>query len=198
MKIILFGSSGTLGSAVQAALTESGHEVIGVSRSEGQRADMRERSSLRELYKRVGTFDAVASAAGEVAFGPLAELGAEQWEKSLASKLMGQIQLVQEAIPFISERGSFTLISGVLSHDPIPHGVAATMVNRGIEGFVAAAAIALPKLLRINVVSPTLLEESAADYAGVFPGFVPVPARLAAQAYLKSILGAQTGQTYRV
>jgi hypothetical protein len=39
---------------------------------------------------------------------------------------MGQINLVQEAIPFIKEKGSFTLISGVLNDEPIFAGVAAS------------------------------------------------------------------------
>src|SRR6202035_5072131 len=74
---------------------------------------------------------------------------------SLGSKLMGQINLVQEAIPFIKEKGSFTLISGVLNDDPIFAGVAASTVSGTLEGFVRAAAIELPRGLRINVVSPT-------------------------------------------
>ena len=36
---------------------------------------------------------------------------------------MGQINLVQEAIPFIIEKGSFTLVSGILNDDPIIAGV---------------------------------------------------------------------------
>jgi transposase len=61
-----------------------------------------------KLYQAVGSFDAVAIAAGQVAFAPLSELTAEKWQFSLGSKLMGQINLVQEAIPFIKEKGSFT------------------------------------------------------------------------------------------
>ena len=71
------------------------------------------------MCRAVGSFDAVAIAAGQVAFAPLSELTAEKWQFSLGSKLLGQINLVQEAIPFISERGSFTLVSGILVIDPI-------------------------------------------------------------------------------
>ena len=78
------------------------------------RVEIENRESVRKLYQAVGSFDAVAIAAGEVAFAPLSELTAEKWQFSLGSKLMGQINLVQEAIPFINEKGSFTLVSGVL------------------------------------------------------------------------------------
>jgi len=50
-------------------------------------------------------------------------LTAEKWRFSLGSKLMGQINLVQEAIPFIKEKGPFTLVSGVLNDEPIFAGV---------------------------------------------------------------------------
>jgi len=48
---------------------------------------------------------------------------------------MGQISLVQEAIPFINERGSFTLVSGVLNEEPIFAGVAGATVSGALEGF---------------------------------------------------------------
>ena len=142
----------------------------------------------------VGSFDAVAIAAGEIAFAPLSELTAEKWQFSLGGKLMGQINLVQEAIPFIKERGSFTLISGVLNDEPIFAGVAASAVSGALEGFVRAAALELPKGLRINVVSPTILKESEARFGPFFPGVIPVEGWKVGQAYKRAILGAQTGR----
>ncbi|MFL5812268.1 MAG: short chain dehydrogenase [Bdellovibrionia bacterium] len=199
MKVILFGATGAIGTQVQKALETSGHEVIGVGRKTGRyQADMGDRESLRKLYQTIGSFDAVVSAAGEVAFAPLERLGAEEWKRSLEGKFLGQVQLVQEAIPYIREKGSFTLVSGILADEPIVAGAAATAVNRAIEGFALAAAIELPKGLRINVVSPTVLEESMKTYGPFFPGFIPVPGAKVAQAFLKSILGAQTGEVYRV
>jgi hypothetical protein len=51
---------------------------------------------------------------------------------------------------------------------------------------------------QINVVSPTVLTESMESYAPFFRGFEPVDAKKAAQAYLRSVEGAQTGRVYRV
>ena len=72
------------------------------------------------------------------------------------------------------------------------------MVNAAIEGFVTGAAIELPKSLRINVVSPTVVTESMANYGPYFKGFVPVSAAKVAQAYVRSVEGKQTGQIYQV
>src|SRR6266700_7448231 len=151
MKIILIGANGKIGELVQKALAGAGHEIVKVGHKSGDfQVEIENRESVRKLYQAVGSFDAVAIAAGQVAFAPLSELTAEKWQFSLGGKLMGQINLVQEAIPFIKEKGSFTLVSGILNDDPIFAGVAASTVSGALEAFVRAAAIELPKELRIN------------------------------------------------
>ncbi len=122
---------------------------------------------------------------------------AKEFEIGLRDKLMGQINLVIEGRSSVEPGGSFTLISGVLSHDPIRYGVSASLVNAAIDGFVRAAAIELAPI-RINAVSPTVLEESMDAFGAYFRGFEPVPARRVALAYVKSIEGAQTGEVYGV
>src|SRR5260370_42473859 len=173
MKIVLIGANGKIGELVQKALAGAGHEIVKVGHKSGDfQVEIENRESVRKLYQAVGSFDAVAIAAGQVAFAPLSELAAEKWQFSLRSKLMGQINLVQEAIPFIKEKGSFTLISGILNDRPIFAGVAASTVSGALEGFVRAAAIELPKGLRINVVIPTILKESEARFRPFFPATI--------------------------
>lgn len=199
MKIIVFGANGTIGKLVSQRLAQKDHEVIKVGRNSGDfHANMEDRASLSALYRKLGSFDAVVNAAGDVAFAPTEKLGKAEWDLSLGSKLMGQIQLVQEALPYIREGGSFTLVSGILSEEPIFAGVAASTVNRAVEGFVMAAATELlPKGLRINVVSPTLLVESP-QYKDFFPGFIPVAGEKVAETYAKAVFGIQTGAILRV
>jgi NAD(P)-dependent dehydrogenase (short-subunit alcohol dehydrogenase family) len=199
MKIVLIGANGKIGELVQTAMAGAGHEIVKVGRKSGDfQVDIESRESIRQLYQIVGSFDAVAVAAGEVVFAPLSQLTAENWKFSLGSKLMGQISLVQEAIPFINERGSFTLVSGVLNEEPIFAGVAGATVSGALEGFVRATAVELPKELRINVVNPTILKESEAHMGSFFPGVIPVEGWRVAQAYKRAILGVQTGRVYKV
>src|ERR1700681_2460950 len=130
MKIILIGANGKIGELIQKALAGAGHEIVKAGHKSGDfQVEIENRESVRKLYQAVGSFDAVAIAAGQVAFAPLSELTAEKWQFSLGSKLMGQINLVQEAIPFIKEKGSFTLVSGILNDEPIFAGVAASTVS---------------------------------------------------------------------
>ncbi|HDX8346391.1 short chain dehydrogenase [Aeromonas dhakensis] len=198
MKIVIVGASGTIGSAVSDLLAKD-HQVIRVGHSQGDaRVDMRDPASIRGLFAKLGQFDALVVASGSAAFNALTEMTDEEWQLGIQSKLMGQINLTRAAIPHLNDRGSITLISGILSEEPINWGASVTTINGAVEHFVKAAACELPRGLRINVVSPTVLAESMDKYASFFPGFVPVPAARVAQAYQKSVLGVQTGQVFRV
>ncbi|MCB0914816.1 MAG: hypothetical protein KDC23_03840 [Actinobacteria bacterium] len=61
-----------------------------------------------------------------------------------------------------------------------------------------AAAIELPRAIRINSVSPTAVTESMPTIGALFAGFKSVPAADAALGYVRSVEGAQTGQVYRM
>lgn len=181
------------------AFQGSNHEVIRVGRKSGDfKVQIEDASDVAKLFKSIGRFDALTSASGEVAFTPLTDIKKSHWDMSLHSKLLGQINLVQEALPFINERGSFTLISGILGDEQIAAGTIAATVNSALEGFVKSAAYELPKALRINIVSPTLLADSVGTYGDFFPGFIPVDGEKVGLAFKKSILGIQTGQMFRV
>jgi len=199
MKVILIGASGTLGNAVYTALAGR-HEVVTASRSSGDfRVDISDKASISALYQQVGAFDALVNCCGKVAFAPLEAMSGEQFQLGLANKLMGQVQLVKLGLATIRSGGSFTLTSGLLNDEPILGGSSAAMVNGALEGFVRAAALELlAKGLRINLVSPTVIEESLAHYGAFFPGYQALPAAQAALGYLRSVEGAQSGRTFRL
>lgn len=197
-RIVVIGATGTLGQAVSAALKER-HEVIEVGATRGQyHVDSTDPASVERLFHDIGKVDGVVTATGKVHFGPLEQMSIEQFWVGLRDKLMGQINVVFAALPYVNDGGSFTLTSGILGDEPILQGASATTVNLALEGFVRGAAIELPRGLRINVVSPTVLTESMDAYAPFFRGFEPVSAQRAALAYLRSVEGAQTGCVYRV
>lgn len=198
MKIILVGASGTIGQAIDRELRER-HDIVRVGRNSGElQVNIADPASIRRLFEQTGPFDALISAAGNAHFGALEELSAKEFAVGLNDKLMGQVNLVLIGREFANDGASFTLTSGVLSEDPIRYGAAVSTVNAALDGFVRAAAIELPRGLRINGVSPTILEESLPAYGPYFRGFKAVPAATVALAYTKSAEGRQTGQVYRV
>ncbi len=198
MKVIVIGAGGTVGSAVAEQLAAR-HEVIRVGKTSGQyQADIADIGSVQKLFDKVGRADAVVVAAGDVHFGLLSDMTPEQFQVGLQHKLMGQVNVALVAQKVLNDGGSITLTTGILSQEPIRYGANATTVNAAIEGFVRAAAIELPRGLRINVVSPTLLAESVDSYGPYFYGFETVSANRAAQAYVKSVEGLHTGRVYTV
>lgn len=198
MKIILVGASGTIGKAVVADLGER-HDIIQAGRNGKDLAiDITDPASIRSALSSVGEFDALVSATGAVHFGAFEEMDAEKYEIGIRNKLMGQVNLVLIGRDYITDNGSFTLTTGVLSHDPIRYGSSAAMVNGAVDSFARSAAIEMPRGLRINTVSPGVITEALPNYAPYFRGFEPVPAAKAARAYAKSIEGLQTGQVYAV
>ncbi|MGQ3888536.1 short chain dehydrogenase [Legionella sp. CNM-1927-20] len=198
MRILIIGGTGTLGQAVANEFL-SRHEVIIAARNKGDiQVDISNIESVKMMYRQVGKVDAVISTTGQVHFGPLKEFTHENWALGLNNKLMGQVNLVMAGIDYVTDGGSFTLTSGILNRDPIKFGVSASLVNGAIDSFVKAAAIELPRGLRINVISPTVLVESMDSYGDFFRGFLPVPAATVAKAFSKSVEGAQTGQVYQV
>ncbi|BCY09561.1 short chain dehydrogenase [Actinoplanes sp. L3-i22] len=196
MRILLVGATGTLGTALHKELSGRGHEVLAVARTGGDlRYDVTDPAQVTALYERAGRLDAVVSAAGHVPYKPVVEMTPEDYLAAFHGKVLSQIDLVRQGVPRIAERGSFTLITGVLAREPIPTGSAASMANGAVEAFVRAAAIEIAPQ-RVNAVSPTVFTESLDAYGAFFPGMEPVDLARVTQAFVRSVEGAQTGQVY--
>ncbi len=195
MTVLIIGGSGLIGSAVTEALTAVGHDVIAVTRHSSPAVDVTDPESIQALFDRLGQVSAVVCTLGEVPFRPLGELSREDYLAAFTGKVLCQLDVVRIGAPFVRDGGSFTLTSGILAREPIPSGTAAGMANGALESFVVGAAAELPRGIRINVVSPSVLAE-AESYHSAFPGFERVPAAACAQAYIKSVDGVQTGRVF--
>ncbi|KNH07540.1 short chain dehydrogenase [Candidatus Burkholderia brachyanthoides] len=158
---------------------------------------MRDLASIKRLFDAIGRVDAIIATAGHVHFGPLVEMMPEQFRLGLDDKLMGQVNLVLGARNYLNDGGSFTLTSGVIGDAPILQGASAASVNVAIEGFVRGAAIELPRGLRINVTSPTMLEEAREAFGPFFRGFEAASGAWVALAYSRSVEGAESGRVIR-
>jgi NAD(P)-dependent dehydrogenase (short-subunit alcohol dehydrogenase family) len=197
MKIIIIGAAGTIGRKVTAAL-EKDHDIVRVGASSGDlQADITSPASIEGLFKKVGPFDALISAAGDGHFGPLHTMTDKDFRKGIDSKLMGQINLVLTGQHYIRPKGSFTLTSGSVADDPIRLSASLSAINGALESFGRAAALELDNGVRINVVSPAMVEDSPA-YFPFFPGQLPVTMDRVVNAYIRSLLGAGTGQVFGV
>jgi NAD(P)-dependent dehydrogenase (short-subunit alcohol dehydrogenase family) len=182
---------------VSSALGARGHEVVRAASAHGDvHVDIADPASVGALYAAVAAPDAVVCAAGRAEFGVLAGLSDEAFASSIASKLMGQVNLVRRGLGHVRQGGSFTLTSGDLSQHPSTGSVAVTMTGAAVEAFARAAAIDLAGRYRVNVVSPVWVAESR-----VSSGLPPMPgiwAKDLAEYYVRLVEGDLTGQVVNV
>jgi NAD(P)-dependent dehydrogenase (short-subunit alcohol dehydrogenase family) len=191
MKIIVIGATGTIGIKVVDALSGKHHEVIRASRNGDIKVDLDDPTTVRMAFKKIKNVDALVSCAGNASLKPLHELTDTDYQLGLRSKLMGQVSAARIASDHLSDGGSITLTTGVLSMHPMPGSASVSMVNAGLEGFVRAAALEMPRRLRINAVSPPWVKETMMKlHMDPTPGLSAVDV---AKAYVALVEGSQQG-----
>ena len=194
MKIIIVGAAGTVGGTAVDALSGR-HEIVRVGKTSGDvQMDIEDIDSIRAMYEQVGKVDAVVSAVGQVHFGPVHEMSSEQFMTGIHHKVLPQVNLVLAGLDYVNDDGSFTVTSGVTNRDPIRGGSCAAAANGALDGFVTGAAVDMPRGIRINAVSPEVLEACREAYDGFFPGHVHVSNEAVGLAYSKAVEGCLSGQ----
>lgn len=198
MRILVVGGNGTVGQAAVNHLRQR-HEVLTAGRTSGDvLVNVTEEASVKAMFEKLKTVDAVVACTGHSYFGPVATMTPTQFLDGVKDKVMGQINLVLLGLQYVSDGGSFTLTSGILSRDPVRQGSNAAATDGALDAFVIGAAIEMPRGLRINAVSPGLLADAAQKYDGYFPGHMPVSSERVGFAFAKSVEGAINGQIITV
>ena len=192
MKIIIVGATGTMGTYLTSAF-ENEHEIIRAASEGGDfQVDITSPEAIEKFFQTVGPFDALISTAGPTFVGPWKKLDDTTFRKGVEGKMMGQINLVLIGQHYINPKGSFTLITGALTEEPQINFANASAANGAVEGFVRGAAIELENGIRINAVSPTVIENSP-HYFPFFPGEIPTTMKQLEFMFRKSLFGASTG-----
>ena len=156
--------------------------------------DICDSASIQALFEKVGRFDAVVNTVGYCEYANFTEMTEEQWMTTVMSKMIGQINLVRIGLEHIADKGSFTLITGILNVKPIPTAIADATVSGAIDTFVKCVSLEMPRGTRINAINPAVLEEAWDVYGEMMPGFEPVPSRLVGKAFERAVDGFLNGE----
>ncbi|WP_343317571.1 short chain dehydrogenase [Arthrobacter sp. TMP15] len=205
MRILVIGASGVMGGHVVHALYahhkefgEGEVEILEASRSSAKfPVDCHDDASVLRLFKKIGRVDAVVSTIGGAQWASAEVATLEHFKTTLDGKLLCQIRIALTARDYVIDGGSITLTSGIVGSFAFHGGSPSSIANKGLDAFVSNAAQELRRI-RLNTVSATVLQESASSYATIFPGFAPIPGAHAASAYVRSVYGAESGQTIKV
>lgn len=198
MKILIIGGNGTIGKTLTKYFKQN-HDVLVAGRTTGDvTVNISSSESIKAMFDKVGTLDAIICAAGEAKWKPFDELQEEEYYIGFKSKLMGQVNLVRIGQNYLSKGGSITLTTGILADEPVPMTTSAAMVNGAIHSFVKAVILELEGNIRVNVVSSGLVEDAVEKYDAYFPGHNPIPMQKVINGYRKSVDGKQTGEIIRI
>ena len=197
MKILIIGGKGTIGNKVATHFAKK-HEVVIAGRNSGDiNVDIGNIASIKQMFQKTGKVDAIICIAGEAKWALFNELTEEDYYIGLQSKLMGQVNIVCVGKEYINPSGSITLTTGILADDPVVMTASAAMVNGAIHSFVKAVQLELENV-RVNVVSPGLVEDAVERYSEYFPGHHPVPMTKVVNGYIRSVEGRDKGETIRI
>ena len=198
MKILIIGGEGTIGQKIRAHYDQD-HEVMVAGRNSGDfNVDIADSNSIRSLFEKTGSLDALICAAGDAKWAYFDDLSEDDFYIGLRSKLMGQVNLVRLGKSFINDGGSITLTTGILADDPVPMTTSAAMVNGALHSFVKAVVLDLKENIRINVVASGLVEDAMAKYKDYFPGHHPISMDKMLSGYIRSVEGKGSGEIIRI
>jgi len=198
VKIIVVGGAGTIGRKLVPALQSNGHEVVTAGRSSGQtHVDLNSHPSIETMYQQVTGVDAVISIAAHGDLDDFATLTTDALHDNMRAKFYGQVDLVLTGQHHCNDTASFTLTSGIFADQAWPHVTGGGVISGALHSFALSAAIELPRAMRINVVSPTMIADSVDTFDEHFPDMRPVPMDTLLEHYLHCVESADTGRIIR-
>ncbi|MCT4613743.1 MAG: short chain dehydrogenase [Marinifilaceae bacterium] len=192
-KLVLVGSTGVIGSKV-VELMKADYEIVTVNRTSGDyQLDMSDANAVEEMFKKIGSFDALISTSGYGKWGSIDEHSIQDYHDGLNSKLMGQVNLVVIGRKYANEGASFAVSTGILAQYPVEGGISLGMINAGLEAFVRGASLEM-KNMTINSVSPSFAKETM-ELMGM-DSSTGVPAIEFAKLYKNAVEEGKSGDIY--
>lgn len=149
--VVVTGGASGLGAALVDAVSAAGGTAAVLDVAE-PRADVVHRSvdladsaaataALDELITQVGPPDAVVTAAGIDACGPLLDIAPEQWERVVRVNLFGTVAVIRAALPYLEQRrGTVVTVASTLALRGAGDATAYCASKWGIRGFTQALA----------------------------------------------------------
>jgi len=198
MKILIVGGKGTIGKKVSEYFSQNNEVIIAGRKNGDVLVDISNSESIVGMFKIIGKIDAIICTAGIAKWAPFNEMTEEDYYIGLNNKLMGQVNLIRIGRDYLNQGGSVTLTTGILADDPVPMTTAAAMVNGAIHSFIKAVVLEIEKGIRINVVAPGLVEDSAIKFKAYFPGYSAIPMNRVVNGYIRSVEGKGTGEVIRI
>ncbi|MBC8733289.1 SDR family oxidoreductase [Paraburkholderia sp. UCT2] len=178
--VVVFGGSTGIGLATAVAVKAKGAAVTLVGRTlakleaaaseiGGARAvvaDISDRKSVEAVFDGMTRVDHLVITAGGLHFGKLADTDPDQLLVAIHERIAGPLYAIKAVLPLMPPTGSIVLTGGQYSDRPSGNGAAViSAAVRGVEALARSLALEL-KPIRVNVISPGLIETPLFDSFG--------------------------------
>jgi NAD(P)-dependent dehydrogenase (short-subunit alcohol dehydrogenase family) len=111
--------------------------------------------AVQQLISRVGPPDALVTAAGTDACGPLSEISRRDWENVVRVNLFGTVSLVRACLPHLQERrGTVVTVASTLGIKAVGDATAYCASKFGVVGFTRALATELAGQVGVTLLIP--------------------------------------------
>lgn len=178
--VLVVGAGSGIGRQIAADAVAAGAQVVLAGRdpaalapvvaelgaaARAVRVDLGDEESLRAAAEHVGPLDHVVSLAAAHANGPVLDLDRAAVLRAFDAKVVGPLLLAKHLAPRVRPGGSFLLFSGVAASRPAPGLSVMATTNGAAEHLAAALAVELAPL-RVNALSPGIVDSGAWDAMG--------------------------------
>ena len=165
--VVNYASSKSGADAVVKRITDAGGKAIAVGGSVTKQDEIN--ALIAETVKAYGKIDVLVNNAGIFEFLPLEAITPEHFHKQFDINVLGLLLTTQAAVKeFNPEGGSIINISSVVGKSAQPNGAVYSATKGAVDAVTLSLARELgAKKIRVNSVSPGLVETEGAHTAGV-------------------------------
>jgi NAD(P)-dependent dehydrogenase (short-subunit alcohol dehydrogenase family) len=163
--VLITGGASGLGAAIARAVSDCGLQPVVLDRAapgfevEHELIDLADtraaEACVRDVAERHGGLNAVVTAAGVDACGPLAEVAAAAWERVVTVNLLATAAVVRAALPYLERtRGRIVTVASTLGLRALPEATAYCASKFGVVGFTRALAAELQGRIGVTLLVP--------------------------------------------
>ncbi len=173
--VVIVGGSSGMGKATAKLAKSRGAKVTIASRDPGKLqaaaaeigdvglapVDTTNEAAVTAWAASLGTVDHLVISASSAAHGAFTELTLDQLRAMFEAKFTGPYITAREVLPYLTDAGSITFFSGVLSRRPSAGATGLGAVNAAVEALTKGLALELAGRARVNCISPGMVATEA-------------------------------------